>query len=127
MKAKAVLNWYAKDPAMLSGLREFFIPPASLRHFATIRLGTKWAQGLDHHDIVAVSISDDPKKPNVIGFAEIKLVLEVKIKDLKLSDLERNIGAKTHVDVVRDMRKVYGKKKVDGNSVVTLLWLLPIQ
>ena len=116
----------AKNKRLTSGLRKLFkkrkaseIPPT----FVTMRLGTKWADKLNPGDKVAISISDDSAKPNIIGHARVRMVKKCVIFQMSSEDedLQNNIGAKNWHQVVDDMQSVYGGAVVSLDSIITII------
>lgn len=106
---------------MINGLKEIFMVQA--RWFVTIRLGPKWADKLNPGDRIAISISDNPKRPNIIGHAEVAWVKKGTIDSLTQDELLMNIGAKKAQDVWLDMRKVYNKPIKVGHHTISVLAL----
>lgn len=125
-----ILNWYAKDESMTRGLRRLFRRRRSVvegkRSFITMRLGPKWANRLNPGARVAVSISDDPKEPNIIGHACVVSAAKRWLIDVPGHELSRNIGAKSIEQIWKDLELVYGPKRVSTSSVISVIELLPL-
>jgi len=116
-----VLNWYDMDK-YTRGLI------ASMQHagflFITSRLGPKWADKLNPHDKIALSISNNPNKPHIIGIVEVVEVSKTTIGQLGESFFGMNVGAKTASGVVRAMRSAYPSGQIiDYGSVVSVIKL----
>ena len=122
-----VLNWYAKDKKMTAGLRGCFRKRKGKqkKNFVTIRRGDDWGKGLRPGDTVAISISDDPANPNVIGCAVVVAISLSDISHLEKDALKKNIGAKNWKRVLRDMKEVYGESAVVKSSTVTVMEFTP--
>lgn len=107
-----VLNWYGRNSKWTRGLRSLFQSArrGHRRLFTTVRLGSKWANYLSPGNIVAISISDDPKKNDIIGYAEVWTVMKGAMGLLDDELLELNIGAKDWKRARKDMSKVYGEE-----------------
>lgn len=126
MKKVPVLNWYGKDRKMVRGLRALF-KDKTRPTFATIRLGLKWAGRLKPGDDVQVSISDNPKRPKVIGSATVISVEKTTFSAIHYDTLKENIGARTFSQALDDMISVYGEKKVKNSRFrVSVIRLLPV-
>lgn len=125
--ATVIMNWYSHNKNLTGGLKTRIKKSRTLidreTRFTTIRLGTKWLNKLNPGDYVAISISDNPDKPNVIGYALVKSVSKTKLYLMNDSDFKLNIGAKTALKAFQDMKSVYGEKKVDIYSIVTVIEL----
>ncbi|MFY9461943.1 MAG: hypothetical protein WAP51_01950 [Candidatus Sungiibacteriota bacterium] len=129
-KRPMVLNWHAKNKKLTRGLQQLFSGRKGIKlspHFTTLRLGDKWARRLRPGDRVAISISDDPKKSNIIGYVLVRGTSLNAIPLLRRRDLRNNIGAKTYMGVLRDMQSVYPpKQEVSLFSIVSVLSLTVI-
>ena len=126
-KTGPILNWFEKDQKPTEGLREMVANAGNgLQLFTTIRLGVRWANRLRPGSIVAISISNDPAKPKIIGQAKVGVVKKSKIDFLsdEDEDLGHNIGAKSRYQVLRDMKEVYGEDKVGPGSVISIIELI---
>ncbi|MBI2676948.1 MAG: hypothetical protein HYX21_03340 [Candidatus Yanofskybacteria bacterium] len=125
-----VLNWY-DNPKLVKGLRKFFVKRSGnmdCSSFVTMRHGPKWANKLSPGDRVAISISNDLRKPNIIGYAEVGIVKKSIIYWLGFidefeRDLVENIGAKTMEGVLADMQSVYGSH-VGIRDVISIIELI---
>ena len=126
--ATVVLDWYSSNKRLTGGLRSKLKKSETLidgkTRFTTIRLGTKWLDKLNPLDYVAVSISNEPNKLNIVGYAMVKNVSKTTLHFLYSSDLKFNIGAKKVSQALKDMRSVYGKDRVNIYSVITVIELL---
>ncbi len=124
MAETPVLNWYAKEPRMVRGLRTAMSKKRGAEYFVTLRLGTKWAQRLNPGKKVAISVSDDPGKPNILGYALVVSVAKKELFDLSLDDLRRNIGARNCDQVFQDMQAAYSTRRVFYTSIITVIELV---
>lgn len=133
MPRMKVLNWYPKPRHLTKDLHKLFTKRKigeNFRSFVTMRHGTKWAHRLNPGDKVAISISKDPKKPNIIGYAEVATLKKSIIALLgslydvgtipRDEDLVQNIGAKKCLDVWSDMKKIYGPH-VGFYDIITII------
>ena len=122
-----LLNWYPSSKRLTSGLKAKVKKSETLidgkTRFTTVRLGTKWLDKLNPGDYVAVSVSDDPDQPNVIGYALVKSVSKTRLHLMNDNDLKLNIGAKKVERAYQDMQSVYGEDRVNVYSVVTVIEL----
>jgi len=125
MAKTPVLNWYAKDEKLTEGLKELFktSPPV---YFVTIRLGGKWANKLKPGSRVAISISNNPKRPKVIGDASVVAVTKTFVLNIENRDLTRNIGAKEWLQMFKDMKSVYKPGTISTSSVVSVIKMCPL-
>lgn len=125
-----VLNWYDKRRLTVN-LRKLMRKrkaTGNYRSFTTMRLGDKWAKKLNPGDVVAISISDDPAQPHIIGYGEVGRVTKTSIICLEEYDLANNLGAKSVMDVYADMRRAYGDESVDLTSSITVIELtVPVE
>lgn len=129
-----VLNWYARPKRLTRGLRKLFRGKIKtivegrekFPSFITIRLGPKWASKLNPGDRVAISISDDPNKPNIIGYAEVGDVSKKTLFFMESKDLEKNIGAKAFRELFMDLQSVYGSG-VSVFSTISIIDLSPAE
>ena len=127
------LNWY-DNGAFTEGLREIFKKKRKTRTFITMRLGDKWARRLigasssPIGNVINISISNDPEKPNVIGQAMVASVRVGYVERMTTDRaiLAKNIGAKTWRHALKDMANAYDIPKVSPNMILTVMELLPI-
>ncbi len=128
MPKTCVLNWYAKNRRLIAGLKKKLHTKELFDPFVTMRLGPKWANKLNPGDRVAISVSDNPEKPNIIGYAEVVRVSKYLIffLDKHPEDLAKNIGAKSWSQVLLDMQSVYGPS-VNLYSTISIIELLGIE
>ena len=110
---------------MIKGLRDLFDPRIPPKVFVTIRLGPKWADKLHLEQGIKISISDDPSKPKVIGYARVLSISKKLMTNITNQELRKNIGAKNILQIYNDMAAVYKKKKVSLFSVVSVIELEP--
>lgn len=122
----AVLNWYAKDKRMVKGLHSLFDGRGLPKDFVTVRLGPKWADKLRPNQKLAISISDNPSKPKVIGYARVLYVSKKRMVLISGSELRKNIGAKDIIVLLDDMQSVYKQRSIYLHSVVSVIALDPI-
>ena len=136
MMRTKVLNWYARDKKLTRGLRKLLSKrkvTENYRSFVTIRHGSKWADKLNPGDTVAISISDDPQKPSIIGYAEVGSVKKVILFNLGSldhslkEDLKDNIGAKDWSEVLIDMRSVYGNHVGLYDTISIIRLVAPVE
>lgn len=122
-----VLNWFENDK-FTDGLRKLFSKRnvGGIASFVTMRLGPKWANNLNPGQKVAISISNDPENPRIIGNAEVKLVKKSSIAHLSKNDLVKNIGAKTKEAVLKAMQDVYKTKVNYHTDTVSVLELFTL-
>ena len=122
-----LLNWHSSNKRLIKGLRARVKKSETLidgnTRFTTVRLGTKWLDKLNPGDYVAVSVSNDLDKPNVIGYALVKSVSKTRLHLMDDNDFKLNIGAKKAFRVFQDMKSVYGDGKVTIYSIVTVIEL----
>ena len=111
MAKMKVLNWFPGG-RYTKGLKSLFGKKKKRENpdFRTLRMGPKWANRLNPGDRVAVSISDKPEKPNIIGYTEVIEVSKKIFYILKEKDFINNIGAKSWGQALHDMKAVYGKE-----------------
>lgn len=123
-----VLNWYAKNQKMARGLRKLFekLRPGFSKEFSTMRLGDKWADRLNPGRRVAISISDNPRSPHIVGHACVIGVEKKWFCDVTDRDLRKNIGAKQWEEAYKDMGTVYGHKKFGMHSIVSAIRLVAV-
>ena len=121
-----VLNWYGENEQLTEGLNEKLTDKKD--SFITIRLGNKYANLLNPGDEVAISVSDNPENPNIVGFAKVGVIKKAILIDLQIQEesLEKNIGAKNWDQVLHDMRSVYGHNRVSEFSTITVIELFPL-
>ena len=123
-KETPVLNWYAKESRLTTSLVDQL--NEGHKAFSTIRRGNKWADRLNPDETVAISISDDPNFPNVVGYAIVLRVIKTNISILSEENLRNNIGAKNKHQVVEDMRAAYQDNMINEYSLISVIELLPI-
>lgn len=126
-----ILNWIPikKNYAGLKeAMQECLV--AHIPQFRTLRLGSKWADALNPGQRVAISISESPEVPEIIGHAIVLGTRKgiIELLERGKESLELNIGAKTWKKVLEDMREVYngvhGKPMVSRASTVSIIDLL---
>ena len=125
-KTAVVLNWYEIPQRFTRGLRKFFQKRAG-GSFITLRHGSKWADKLNPGDKVAISISNNPAKPNIIGYAIVQEVRKVILFYLRDEELTSNIGAKTRDDVWVAMNTAYAPKTVGLYDTVSVIKLTALR
>lgn len=126
MPKTTVLNWYAKDRRMTRGLEDLFNGRGLPKDFITFRLGPKWADKLRPNQRVAISISDNPQKPKVVGYARVLSLSKKRMVLISVGELRKNIGVKNLLSLLSDTQSVYKPRSVSLHSVVSVIALNPI-
>ncbi|GEM_PF-6427982 len=124
MANEQILTWYGRNESWTKELREL-IAKKDPSGFVTMRLGTKWADRLNPGTRIALSISDNPQQPNVIGHARVRTAKKGVIRMLDTVELTNNIGANTREGVLAAMQEVYQDPAINMDSTITVLDLVP--
>ena len=126
MGNERILNWYPRKRSVVEYLKHLFgseVLESGEDVFVTMRLGSKWADQLYPGDLIAISISENPEQPNILGYAEILETSKTHVGWLRHDeDLAKNIGAKTRIGIAKAMSEIY-QKEVLHTSTVSMLRL----